>query len=339
MRNAIQCLLALLLALTLVVPALGEAAQSADGAVEAAAASEETVEAAAEETIEETAEEAEEEEAPKSWFETAFGGFRELHPVTVVLIVALLAVGIWLAATRAGRWTPASIALTAVCFGAALVLSLGSLFRSLEGGAGIVPYVVAIVALLALMLLILCTQDRKAWTSRRVAYAAMCLAMSFVLSMIKLFRMPQGGSVTPAAMLPLILFAMAFGPAQGLVVGCAYGLLQLIEDPYVIHPIQLLVDYPMAFGALALCCLARRLPGGDLPKLPVGVLLGYLGRYLMAVLSGVVFFAEYAGEQNALVYSLVYNISYLGVEAVLACLISVPLGLSEILTRMRKRSA
>ena len=285
MRNAIQCLLALLLALTLVVPALGEAAQSADGAVEAAAASEETVEAAAEETIEETAEEtaeeAEEEEAPKSWFETAFGGFRELHPVTVVLIVALL----------------------------------------------------------ALMLLILCTQDRKAWTSRRVAYAAMCLAMSFVLSMIKLFRMPQGGSVTPAAMLPLILFAMAFGPAQGLVVGCAYGLLQLIEDPYVIHPIQLLVDYPMAFGALALCCLARRLPGGDLPKLPVGVLLGYLGRYLMAVLSGVVFFAEYAGEQNALVSSLVYNISYLGVEAVLACLISVPLGLSEILTRMRKRSA
>ena len=125
----------------------------------------------------------------------------------------------------------------------------------------------------------------------------MCIAISFVLSMIKLFRMPQGGSVTPASMLPMVLFALACGPAQGIVAGCAYGLLQLIEDFYVIHPLQLLVDYPLAFAAVALCCLVNVLPIQNARvKLVVAVLLGYLGRYLMATISGAVFFAEVRGR-------------------------------------------
>ena len=200
-------------------------------------------------------------------------------------------------------------------------------------------YTALIIALLLGMGVVMCRQSKDRWNAKRLSYAAMCIAIAFVLSCIKLFRMPQGGSVTPGAMLPLIMFALACGPAQGLVVGCAFGLLQMIEDFYVIHPVQLLVDYPMAYAALTLGCLALLLPDKyDRFRLPLAVLLGYIGRYLMATISGAVFFAEYAGEQNAWVYSLAYNISYLGVEAVLSCIIAFIPGFGRILKAMNKVS-
>lgn len=198
-------------------------------------------------------------------------------------------------------------------------------------------YTALIIALLLGMGVVMCRQSKDRWNAKRLSYAAMCIAIAFVLSCIKLFRMPQGGSVTPGAMLPLIMFALACGPAQGLVVGCAFGLLQMIEDFYVIHPVQLLVDYPMAYAALSLGCLALLLPVSDRIRLPIAVLLGYFGRYAMACISGAVFFAEYAGEQNAWIYSLGYNISYLGVEALLACVMSCVPGFVRILALMRKR--
>lgn len=197
-------------------------------------------------------------------------------------------------------------------------------------------YVFLIIVLLLVMGIAMCRQKGR-WNARRISYAAMCIAISFVLSCIKLFRMPQGGSVTPAGMLPLIMFSLACGPAQGVVVGCAFGLLQMLEDFYVIHPVQLLVDYPMAYAALALGCLALLLPERyDRFRLPLAVLLGYFGRYVMASISGAVFFAEYAGDQNAWVYSLAYNFSYLGVEALLACVIACIPGFSRILKTMKK---
>lgn len=78
----------------------------------------------------------------------------------------------------------------------------------------------------------------------------------------------------------------------GALVSCAYGLLDLLNDPFVIHPIQLLVDYPLAFGFMALGGFAGKLPLSKRYILPTAVhLLGYIGRYAMAVLSGTVFFA------------------------------------------------
>lgn len=177
------------------------------------------------------------------------------------------------------------------------------------------------------------------WNSRTLAIAAMCVAISFVLSCIRLFRMPQGGSITVVSMLPLILFCVAFGPLQGLVAGCAYGLLQLIQDMYVIHPLQLLVDYPFAFGAMALAGFVSYLPIKDKLKLPLGVVLATIGRYIMAVISGAVFFAEYApADQGALVYSLVYNISYLGPDALLCLVVSFLPGVQRLVSVMRTGS-
>lgn len=188
-----------------------------------------------------------------------------------------------------------------------------------EAAKGFNFNILAVICLLvAMAVCIFISAKRAKWNAAMIAKAAMCIALSYLLSMIKVFRMPMGGTVTLASMLPLVLFAVAYGPLEGIVIGCTYGLLQLLIDPYVIHPLQLLVDYPMAYASVVLACVANVLPVKKAFKLPIAVILGYLGRYLMAVLSGCVFFAEYAGEQNALIYSLVYNISYIGPEMI-AC--------------------
>ena len=199
-------------------------------------------------------------------------------------------------------------------------------------------YTWAVLAALVVAAVILALSAKKtSWNSRRIAMGAMCIAIAFVLSCIRLFRMPQGGSITPAAMLPLVLFMVACGPLQGFVVGCAFGLLQLITDPYVIHPIQLLVDYPLAYGAMILGCIAMVLPIKKQWKLPIAVLLAGIGRYIMAVLSGAIFFAEYAGEQNAWIYSLGYNISYLGPDTLVCMVVACIPGMARLVDMIKKR--
>lgn len=196
---------------------------------------------------------------------------------------------------------------------------------------------VLLVLLLGTGFILAMGAKQNTWNSHRVAMGAMCIAIAFVLSCIRLFRMPQGGSITPASMLPLVLFMVACGPLQGFVVGCAYGLLQLITDPYIIHPIQLLLDYPLASGAMILGCLATLLPIERRWQLPVAVLLAGVGNYVMAVLSGAIFFAEYAGEQNAWIYSLTYNISYLGPNVLFCMLISCIPGMTRLVDMIKKK--
>ena len=199
-------------------------------------------------------------------------------------------------------------------------------------------YTWAVVAALAASAVILAAASKKVkWNSRRISMAAMCIAIAFVLSCIRLYRMPQGGSITPASMLPLTLFMLACGPLPGFVLGCAFGMLKLIADPWIIHPVQMLVDYPLSYAAMILGCLAAVLPVRKEFKLPLAVLLGTVGRYAMAVLSGTVFFAEYAGDQNALVYSLVYNLSYLGPDTVVCMIVALIPGMHRLVDMIRKR--
>ena len=199
---------------------------------------------------------------------------------------------------------------------------------------------ITIAILVVLMIVgLVFSAKRVKWNAAMIAKAAICIALAYVLGMIKLFRMPMGGSVTPASLLPLILFALAFGPLEGLLVGCTYGLLDLLIDPYVIHPLQLLVDYPMAYAAVALCCVAKLFPVKDSFKLPIAGFFGYLGKYIMAVLSGVVFFAEYAGDQGALAYSLLYNLNYTGWEVLICIAISLIPGMARLPGILRKNSA
>ena len=171
------------------------------------------------------------------------------------------------------------------------------------------------------------------------AAGGMAIALASVLSLVKLFAMPQGGSVTAASMLPILFVALAFGPAWGMGIGAVYGLLQFVIEPYSAHWASIILDYPLAFGLLGLAGffalpkatrleerqILRRLGGIHWPMVIVAVVTGMLGRTISHVISGIVFYASYAGDQNPLIYSLVYNLSYMVPEAVITLIILVSL--------------
>ena len=163
----------------------------------------------------------------------------------------------------------------------------------------------ALVALGVVLLVI--ARGHIRWTARMIANAALCLALAFVLSYIKLFDLPQGGAVTAASLLPIVAFAYSYGLAPGLVVGVAYGLLQMIQDPWIVTPVQAILDYPLAFACIALAAVARKLP--DSWGWLAGMALAAVGRFVCHTLTGVVFFAEYAEGtgMTPFVYSVSYN--------------------------------
>lgn len=155
-------------------------------------------------------------------------------------------------------------------------------------------------------------------TVKQLAFCAMTLALGTVLSNIKIIDFPYGGSATLLSMLVICLPGYWFGLGAGLMTGAAYGVLQLIIEPYVLYPMQLVVDYLLAFGALGLSGLFSNAKFGLLK----GYLAGVLGRYLFVVLSGWIFFGAYAWEGwHPLLYSLAYNGTYLFSEAALTLVI------------------
>ena len=154
---------------------------------------------------------------------------------------------------------------------------------------------------------------------RALTYGALCMAMSFVLSYIKLWSMPLGGSVTLASMLPLLWYSNRFGVRNGLIAGAAYGLLQLIQKPEIYHWVQVLLDYPLAFAMLGLA--------GCVKNLQLGSILGVAGRWVCHILSGAIFFAEWMPEgwSNAWIYSAAYNGGYLLADLIICIVLSFAL--------------
>lgn len=194
---------------------------------------------------------------------------------------------------------------------------------------------VGALAALAVVLLVI-ARGHVRWTARMIANAALCLALAFVLSYIKLFDLPQGGAVTAASLLPIIAFAYSYGLAPGLVVGVAYGLLQMIQDPWIVSPVQAILDYPLAFACIALAAVARKLP--DSWGWLAGIALGGVGRFVCHVLSGVVFFAEYAEGTglSPFVYSVSYN-SFVFVDLAICAVVMAFPQVRRALKKMTER--
>ena len=193
--------------------------------------------------------------------------------------------------------------------------------------AGIMVTVILCLAVLILIAGIF--YRKKQFTVRTITCSAMCITLSTILSYVKLVQMPQGGTVTAFSMLFIVLIGYWFGPAVGILAGVAGGLLQLAIDPFVIHPIQLLLDYPLAFGALGLSGFFRSaLKDNTLGSSRIrfdGLCIGYiaaaLARWFMSFLSGFIFFSEYAGDMNPVLFSAVYNFSYILPEMILTLII------------------
>lgn len=158
---------------------------------------------------------------------------------------------------------------------------------------------------------------KKNWTVKMLVEGGLCIALSFVLGYIKLFSMPQGGSVTAGEMIPIIIFALRHGSLSGIVVGALYGFVQMLFGGSIFHPVQAILDYPVAFGVLGLAGLFSSEFEKTKSVVPVikGASLGIVLRMIAHTLTGAIFFASYAPEgQNPWAYSIIYNASYLVVE-------------------------
>ena len=209
------------------------------------------------------------------------------------------------------------------------------MFYNADGGLTTAGYVLTAVAVFALLILIsTLAGKKKTVNAKQLAFAAGALALAIVTSYIKLFHLPMGGSVTLFSMFFVTLIGYWYGPAVGLMAGVAYGLLQMILDPYIVSIPQMLIDYPFAFGALGLAGFFSEKKNGMI----IGYIVSVLGRFVFSVLSGVIFFGMYAPEgMSPLVYAIVYNGSYLATEAaitiILLCVPAVKKALATIKTQ------
>jgi thiamine transporter len=148
-----------------------------------------------------------------------------------------------------------------------------------------------------------------------IAEIVVVVALSYALNLIVLFRMPQGGSVTVVSMVPILWLALRRGTKIGVLAGVIFGLVDMMPQPFVVHPVQFLLDYPLAFGSLGLAGLFQKHP-------IAGVVTGIFGRFVCHFVSGVVFFAMYTpAGMNPVIYSAIYNGSYLVVELVFSIVI------------------
>ncbi|MCI8627184.1 MAG: energy-coupled thiamine transporter ThiT [Lachnospiraceae bacterium] len=183
-------------------------------------------------------------------------------------------------------------------------------------------YAAILLLMLALILIPAALFARRSrgvrFETKQLVFCSAAVALSVVTSFIKVYTFPFGGSITLCSMLFVCLIGYWYGPRISLTTGLAYGLLQLVTGPYIVFPLQVLVDYPLAFGALGLSGFFWNSKHG----LIKGYLVGVLGRYMFAVLSGWLFFGAYAWEGWApLPYSLAYNAAYLVPEAVVTLML------------------
>lgn len=183
-------------------------------------------------------------------------------------------------------------------------------FSFTENLSEILKHPTSIITLIGVLILILAfIKIKKVKISTRITtQIGIALALSAVLQIFRLYHFPQGGSVTLGSMVPILIIALVYGPEIGFLTGFLHGILTLFLDPYILHPVQLLFDYPLPSMALGLA-------GYFKSNKMLGSIVSIFVKFLFHFISGVVFFGSFAPKgMSAVVYSLVVNGSFMIVE-------------------------
>jgi len=166
------------------------------------------------------------------------------------------------------------------------------------------------------------SKKQNLFSPKALAFTAICIAMAYVLREISPFRMPQGGRFAIGSTFFLALVGYLYGVKMGILAGVSFGLLRLIGSNSLFHPMQIILDFPLAFGVFGISGFFKKSEHG----LQTGYIFGSFLRFLMHFLSGIIFFAQYAPEgTHPWAHSALYNASYISVElAITLVIISVP---------------
>ena len=157
-----------------------------------------------------------------------------------------------------------------------------------------------------------------------ITYAGASIALAYVLSFIKIYHMPWGGSVTLLSMFFITFIGFMFGPGVGFSAGFVYGILQFIQGggSYMLSPFQVCCDYFLAFAVLGASGFFRNKKKG----LVIGYLVAVFLRGAFHSLGGYLYWMEYMPEnfpeELACIYPIAYNFAYLIPEAVLTVIVT-----------------
>lgn len=193
--------------------------------------------------------------------------------------------------------------------------------------AGIILLVALAVAALILASVFFNRKEsgKKIFSAKTLAFCAMAIALAFVTSYVRLIKLPYGGSVTLSSMLSICLIGYWYGPKAGILTGAAYSVLQFLQEPYILSPLQVCLDYLFAFAALGISGFFRERKNG----LVLGYLAGAFARGLCHTLGGYLFWMSYMPDNFPrslyYLYPIIYNYSYIALEAAItAAILSIP---------------
>jgi thiamine transporter len=154
------------------------------------------------------------------------------------------------------------------------------------------------------------------YPTRVLAEVIVLVALAGALSLIShsFFGLPQGGSIN-LGMVPIFWLALRRGPAIGIFAGAVFGMVDLAIEPFVVHPVQFILDYPLPFACLGLAGFFKK-------HAVIGVVVGTTGRFISHFVSGIVYFPTYAPpELGPVAYSAIYNATYLIPSAIICAII------------------
>ena len=193
------------------------------------------------------------------------------------------------------------------------------------------PLILIILVGCTILLLAIIKFKSIKFDSKMVARIGLAIALTFILDMIKLYSLPNGGgSLTLGSMIPILLIAYMYGPIVGMFTGFLFGIFNLILDPYILNPVQVLFDYPLPAMMIGLA--------GFFKNKYIGASVGMLFKFIMHFISGVVFFGEYAPEGvSPYLYSLGVNGFVVGLNLIICLIILYVLPVNRIISIINKK--
>ena len=226
---------------------------------------------------------------------------------------------------------------------------LYSLLEVSEQATNVVKWIsVGAVAMLALIAIFFFFRKRKSekYDARRIAFAGVCVASSFVLALIKFKPVQYGGSITLASFAPVLLYTYVYGAPDGFMVGLILGLLNFIESPYILTPATFILDYLLAFASIGVMGFFGKIPRKEKGAWPLvlGCVAVFSVRFLSHLASGMIFFLNDAvwvslpnwAMGNAFTYSLVYQCVYIPADAFIATMVVFVLAKTGVLSKLTK---
>lgn len=207
-----------------------------------------------------------------------------------------------------------------------------------EASESFVPtLIISIVAILLIIgiMVVLCFVTKKLNT-RSIVFAGITIALSFCLSYIKFSPVSNGGSITLASMLPVIIYAYFYGFGPGLLCGVCHGLLQFIQEPYILTPVTFIFDYVLAFGSIAVAPLFKKIPQKTV-ALACGIVAVYIVRFISHFISGIFYFPDNTLIE-AMGLSAAYQATYIPLDCAISLAASIVLSLTGVIDILEKQA-